>query len=346
MGRNILITGGAGYIGSHTALSVSCAGFIPVIYDNFSNSKRQSLERLKNLIEPQCPFFFVEGDVRDTALLVQTINSYDIEAVIHFAASKSVPESILDPLKYYDNNVNGLISLACAINSTGMRRLVFSSSCTVYGNAMSPIQEGVGKQPINPYGQSKLFGEKILEDFCFSEQSLRIVVLRYFNPIGAHPSGYLHDDPLDKSSGVMHSLLRSAIDLSSRFQVFGINYETYDGSAVRDYIHVVDLAESHVSAIKLILDDSAEWDEGVESRFIPLNVGLGQGVSVLKLIRSFEEATGVKISTEVRPRRKGDASEVYCSTNKIKLVLPDWEPKFTLSDACFHAYKAILANSH
>lgn len=337
----VLIIGGTGYIGSHTTLAIAAAGFKSVALDNFSNSRRRVVEVIHSLSLNQGEITFVEGDVRDTELLREVLRKHAITSVIHFAALKSVSESVENPLKYYEINISGLISLLTAMDDYGVRKLVFSSSCTVYGNpSLSPIKEEAPRVAANPYGHTKIISEQLLETLCNTDRDWLIYSLRYFNPIGAHPSGLLADDPIKESPNVIPSILRVALGLEDHFRIFGNTYDTPDGSAIRDYIHVMDLSSSHVHAVRKMMGEGGDYDQSSNTGFVPINVGLGRGISVYELLRCFELSTGVSIPCRVFPRRAGDAGNVYCDVSMIRKVLPNWSPAYTIADECLHALNA------
>lgn len=319
-----------------------------MVLDDFSNSKPRTFDVLKSMVDNRVMLAFIKGDVRNSGLVEQLINYYAIKSVVHFAAVKSVSESMADPLKYFNINVCGLASLLSAMQATETKNLVFSSSCTVYGDSSHlPLKECSPRNSINPYGLSKIMCEEMLETLCSKSTGWHVTSLRYFNPIGAHPSGCIFDDPLSKSPSVIPSLLRVVSGHEPFFGIFGSDYNTADGTAVRDYIHVVDLANSHVAALNRYSDLTTDRNtHPIRSEFCPINVGLGEGVSVLELIHYFESAASVSIPTKILPRRTGDAGTVFCDNTKVKEILPEWKPKFTVSDACFHAYQASRKNGN
>ena len=278
---NILLTGGTGYIGSHTAVVLTSAGHRVFLYDNLANSDASVVDRLEKITGARHPF--VLGDIRHTALLVSTLKTYGIEAVIHFAGLKAVGESVQNPLEYYDNNVGGTISLLNAMTEVGIKRLVFSSSATIYGDPQYlPIDEAHPRSATNPYGRTKLQIENILEDLAASDASWRITCLRYFNPVGAHGSGLIGEDPSGVPNNLMPFLARVAAGELPCFNIFGGDYDTPDGTGVRDYIHVMDLAEAHLAAVNLVSTKGAPFDA--------FNLGTGRGQSVLEMLKAFEQA--------------------------------------------------------
>ncbi len=297
----ILVTGGTGYIGSHTSISLLEAGYDPVILDNLHNSKRAVLGRLAHITGRNLPFY--EGDIRNQALVEKLLVDERIEAVIHFAGLKAVGESVSIPLDYYENNVGGTVSLLKAMDKTGVRSLVFSSSATVYGDPQQlPIPETAPLSATNPYGRSKLFIEEILRDLAVADPRWSLVLLRYFNPVGAHPSGLIGEDPQGIPNNLMPFVAQVAVGRRPKVSVFGNDYPTRDGTGVRDYIHVVDLAQGHVAA----LDTHAR-----EAGLFTYNLGTGNGASVLEVIEAFARASGRTIPYEIVPRRPGDVAACY-----------------------------------
>lgn len=305
--KTTLITGGAGYIGTHTALTLINAGQQVLLLDNLSNSCRESVTRLEELTRTRVDF--IEGDVRNQKLLDDIFSAFDIDSVVHFASLKSVEQSIRNPLDYYANNVAGTLNLCRAMARAKVFKLVFSSSATVYGDpARTPIIEdqGTGK-PVNPYGRSKLMIEEMLSDLAFSDPRWSIALLRYFNPIGAHESGLIGEDPSGKPSNLLPCLTQVAIGRIPELTVFGNDYPTVDGTCVRDYIHVVDLADGHLKALRALHDGSGVniW-----------NLGTGVGYSVLQIIRNFEDVTGIAIPYRFAPRRAGDIAQCWADATK------------------------------
>jgi len=326
---NILLTGGTGYIGSHTAVVLSKAGHSVVLYDNLSNSDASVVDRLEKITGARLPF--VLGDIRSTDLLVSTLESSGIEAVIHFAGLKAVGESVRDPLTYYDNNVGGNISVLRAMARVGIKRLVFSSSATVYGDPRYlPIDEAHPRSATNPYGRTKLQIENILEDLAASDSSWHITCLRYFNPVGAHESGLIGEDPKGVPNNLMPFLARVAAGKLPRLNIFGGDYETPDGTGVRDYIHVMDLAEGHLAAVNLVSTDCAPFDA--------FNLGTGRGQSVLEMLKAFEQASGLSIQSQIVPRRAGDVSACYAKADKAAQVL-GWVASRPLDNMCRSSWK-------
>ncbi|MDC0612523.1 UDP-glucose 4-epimerase GalE [Vibrio sp.] len=318
---NVLVTGGMGYIGSHTCIQMIASGMKPVIFDNLYNSKEAVLQRIEEVsgTRPE----FVRGDVRDKALLVETMKRFSINAVIHFAGLKAVGESVAKPLEYYDNNVNGTLVLVDAMREAGVKSIIFSSSATVYGDPASvPILESFPTRATNPYGRSKLMVEECLTDFQKANPDWSIVLLRYFNPVGAHPTGKLGEDPQGIPNNLMPFVSQVAVGRREFLSVFGSDYPTKDGTGVRDYIHVVDLADGHVAALQKIGDKS-----GLHT----YNLGTGKGYSVLDMVKAFEKACGKEIAYKLVERRPGDIAECWADPSKARDEL-GWTAKKTLED--------------
>ena len=298
----VLLTGGMGFIGSHTAVSLLEAGHEPILYDNLSNADRSVVDRIGR-ITGHTPTF-IEGDIRDGALLKQVLRNEHIEAVIHFAGLKAVGESVGKPLEYFDNNVSGTIKLLEAMRSVGVKRLIFSSSSTVYGTPQHlPLTEAEPTgEATNPYGRTKIHIEEILADLCRSDSEWSVVCLRYFNPIGAHPSGLIGEDPNGIPNNLLPYISQVAIGKLPQLSVFGSDYDTHDGTGVRDYIHVVDLAIGHLKAL-----NRHENDAGLHI----YNLGTGTGYSVLDMVKAFEQANNIKIPYRLVARRPGDIATCY-----------------------------------
>lgn len=320
---SILLTGGAGYIGTHTAVVLLAAGHDVVLYDNLSNSNRDVLRRLRQVTGRDVPF--VEADIRDTARLAQTLRDHGCQSVVHFAGLKAVGESVQKPIDYYANNVQGTVSLLQAMDATDVRHLVFSSSATVYGTPQYlPLDEKHPTSATNPYGRSKLHIEEILADVCVSSPAWRVACLRYFNPAGAHPSGLLGEDPQGIPNNLMPYVAKVAGGELPRLGVFGNDYDTPDGTGVRDYIHVMDLAQGHLAALEF-LQQASGWHA--------INLGTGQGYSVLEMVRAFEAASGKAVPYDIKPRRPGDVASCYANAGKAKEVL-GWEATRGLQEMC------------
>ena len=320
---NVLLTGGTGYIGSHAAVVLAQAGYGIRLLDNFSNSKPTVLNRLKQILGQDVPC--VTGDVRDTELLKQTLVEGEIGAVLHFSGLKAVGESFQDPASYYSCNVQGAISLIQAMQSAELKTLVFSSSATVYGDPQYlPIDERHPLQATNPYGRTKLMIEEILSDLAHSDSSWKIACLRYFNPVGAHETGLIGEEPNGIPNNLMPYVLRVASGELPELSVFGGDYETPDGTGVRDYIHVMDLVRGHVSALRYI-----EQTNGCHV----FNLGTGKGNSVLEMIQAFENCSGKKVSYQIVDRRPGDIATCYASTDKARKVL-GWQAELGVTEMC------------
>lgn len=321
---NILLTGGTGYIGSHTAVALTEAGHRVVLYDNFCNSQPDVVQRLRKITGQLA--LLVEGDVRDTALLTQTLETYAIAPVIHFAGLKAVGESVINPIDYYANNIQGSISLLQAMQVADIKNLVFSSSATVYGDPeYLPIDEDHPTRATNPYGLSKLYNEEILADVAKSDATWRIICLRYFNPVGAHESGLIGEDPNGIPNNLMPYVAQVAAGKLQHLNVFGNDYPTPDGTGVRDYIHVMDLAEGHLAALNYISTQ--------HSAFSTFNLGTGQGHSVLEMVKAFEAASGKPVPYKIDPCRTGDIAVCYAQADKAAKHL-GWRAKRTLKDMC------------
>lgn len=325
---NILLTGGTGYIGSHTAVALAEAGHEVVLFDNLSNSKYGVLERLREILGK--PIQFIEGDIRDTVKLSVAIREHQIDAVIHFAGLKAVGESVVTPLAYFDNNVGGTISLLHAMMENDVKTLVFSSSATVYGEPQYiPIDELHPTGASNPYGRTKLHIEEMLRDLSNADSNLRVACLRYFNPVGAHVSGLIGEDP----NGIPNNLLPFVAQVAAGHlpivRVFGDDYPTPDGTGVRDYIHVMDLAEGHLAAINFLLNQSG-WHA--------INLGTGHGSSVMEMINIFSSVSGHQVPFAVVARRPGDVAACYASAQQASTLL-GWSAHRSLQDMCESAWR-------
>ncbi len=330
MAKRILLTGGAGYIGSHTYVALIEAGYEVVILDNFQNASHRVPGALEEITGQ--PVTLIELDVQDQTQLSAVFAQNDFDAVIHFAALKSVSESVEKPLDYMQSNVGGLLSLLQAMKAAGVFRLVFSSSASVYGASKTlPIPETAPRSHTNPYGYSKLVGEEIIEQLCQSDPRWSIGVLRYFNPVGAHPSGLIGEDPKDTPNNLMPYIAKVAAGELSELSVFGNDYPTPDGTGVRDYIHVSDLAEGHVLSLKALFRD----DEGHL-----VNLGTGRGYSVLDMLSAYSKSCGHSIPYQIAPRRPGDPAASYADPQKARAVL-GFEAKRDLEDMCSSSWHWI-----
>ena len=324
----ILLTGGAGYIGSHMAVVLAKEDIDFIIYDNFSNSSIKVIDRLEQIIGKKVKY--IKGDIRDKEALEKLFSSYSIDSVIHFAGLKAVGESVEKPLKYYDNNINGTIKLLETMSKFSCKRIVFSSSATVYGEPKSnPIDESFDVGGVtNPYGRSKFIIEQILNDLYISDNSWKIVILRYFNPVGAHESGLIGEDPNDIPNNLMPYISQVAVGKREYLRVFGDDYDTIDGTGVRDYIHVMDLVNGHLKAIQKI-------DKFTKPTAI--NLGTGRGYSVLEVVKAFKKASGKEIKYKITSRRDGDIAICYANASLAKELL-DWEAKKDIDDMCKDAW--------
>ncbi|WP_194721542.1 UDP-glucose 4-epimerase GalE [Noviherbaspirillum malthae] len=321
--KTILVTGAAGYIGSHTCVELLAAGHSVIALDNLCNSSPESLQRVEKITGHLIPFY--EADIRDRVALNALLKTHRIDAVIHFAGLKAVGESVSQPLSYFENNVGGTVTLLQALGEAGVKNFVFSSSATVYGDPESvPIREDARLSTTNPYGRSKLMVEQVLEDLGKSDPSWSIGVLRYFNPAGAHPSGLIGEDPRGIPNNLMPYIAQVAVGRREKLSVFGNDYPTPDGTGVRDYIHVVDLAQGHVAALREIFRNG---------RSFTVNLGTGQGYSVLEMVRAFELASGRRVPYEITARRPGDIATCYADPMNAWNVL-DWRARKGLEEMC------------
>ena len=325
----ILITGGCGYIGSHTCIEMIKAGYDIVVIDNYYNSKPEALKRTRELAGKDFPFY--ECDIRDAEGLKKIFAAHNIEAVIHFAGLKAVGESVSKPLEYFDNNVGGTVTLCEVMRDCGCKRMIFSSSATVYGmKNPSPLNETMEIGGVtNPYGRTKWMVEQVLDDLCYSDAEWSAVKLRYFNPIGAHESGRIGEDPNGIPNNLMPYVSQVAVGKLQQLAVFGDDYDTHDGTGVRDFIHVVDLARGHVKAVAYALTHT-----GCEA----INLGTGHGYSVLDLVKAFEKVNGVKVPYRIAPRREGDIAVCYSDPSKAAKLL-GWEAELGLEDMCRDSWR-------
>ena len=324
----ILLCGGTGYIGCHTYLVLAARGHEVTLADNFSNSSPQVLHRLETLTESSVNFHRV--DMRDRSALAKLFSTRRFDAVVHFAALKAVGESCERPLDYFDNNISGTINLLQAMREAEVRNLVFSSSATVYGDPEHlPIREDARLQVTNPYGRTKLVMEQLMGDLCQADPDFRLANLRYFNPVGAHPSGLIGEDPSGIPNNLMPYISQVAGGRRDTLQVFGGDYPTVDGTGVRDYIHVMDLARAHVDAIEYLVR---------EDRSLTVNLGTGKGVSVLELLHAFERASGLTLPYQVVARRPGDVAEVYADPALARELL-GWQAEFDVDAMCRDAWR-------
>ncbi|CAK9173056.1 unnamed protein product [Ilex paraguariensis] len=337
--QSILVTGGAGFIGSHTCIQLLNEGFRVVIIDNLDNSVEEAVHRVKELVGPQLSknLDFNLGDIRKKEDLEKLFTQNRFDAVIHFAGLKAVGESVAHPFRYFDNNLIGSISLYTTMAKYNCKKLVFSSSATVYGQPEKiPCIEDFELKAMNPYGRTKLFLEEIAQDIHKADSDWRIILLRYFNPVGAHESGKLGEDPKGIPNNLMPYIQQVAVGRLPELNVYGHDYPTPDGSAVRDYIHVMDLAEGHVAALrKLFTPDHIGC--------VAYNLGTGRGTSVLEMVAAFERASGKKIPVKLCPRRLGDATAVYASTEKAEKEL-GWKTKYGIDEMCRDQWKWASQN--
>lgn len=326
----ILVTGGTGYIGSHTCVELLNAGYDIVVIDNFSNSKRDVVDKIKEITNKD--FVFYEGDCCNQAILNKIFKENDISSVIHFAGFKAVGESVSEPLKYYRNNLDSTITLLEVMKENNCKKIVFSSSATVYGKPKSlPIKENFPLSTTNPYGTTKLMIERILKDLYKSDNTWSIAILRYFNPIGAHKSGLIGENPNDIPNNLMPYIVKVATGELSILNVFGNDYDTPDGTGVRDYIHVVDLAKGHIKAIEKILNE-----EGLDC----YNLGTGNGYSVLDIVNTFMKVNDVDVNYKIVDRRPGDIDACFADPSYAKEKL-DWEAKLGIDEMCKDSYNYV-----
>lgn len=332
--KKLLLTGGAGYIGSHTAVELLDSGYEVIIYDNLSNASEVAIDRIEEITGKNVTFY--EADILDEDFLKEVLEKEKIDTVIHFAALKSVGESVKKPLKYYHNNLTGTLSLLSAMESVGVKELIFSSSATVYGNPQTvPVREDFPKGICtNPYGWSKSFMEQIMIDLNTADPDFKIVLLRYFNPIGAHKSGLIGEDPKGIPNNLLPYISKVAVGQLDYVRVYGNDYDTFDGTGIRDYIHVVDLARGHVKSLKHI-----DKLGGVEI----INLATGNGYSVLEVIKAFEKVIGKKIPYKIEDRRPGDIAKSYADAKKAKRLI-DWQAQYGIEKMCEDAWRWQVNN--
>ena len=326
--KTILVTGGAGYIGSHTLIELINNNFDVVVVDNLVNSSRESLRRVEQITGHEIPF--IEADVRDQSALSDIFTTYDIDSVIHFAGLKAVGESVAKPLEYYDNNLVSTLALLEAMRKHGVKQLVFSSSATVYGSPSElPLRETstVGVGLTNPYGKTKYMIEQIIQDYCAADPAFEATILRYFNPIGAHESGQIGEDPNGIPNNLLPYVAQVAVGKLQSVGVFGDDYDTPDGTGVRDYIHVVDLARGHVAALQHMKAGANVY-----------NLGTGSGTSVLEIIKAFSKACGRDLPYEIKPRRAGDIAACYADCSKAEREL-GWRAELSIEQACADSWR-------
>ena len=328
---NILITGGAGYIGSHTIIELLEQNYeIPYSIDNYLNSEEDNYKKIEKITNKKVAYYNI--DLKDKETINSFFKSTKIDAVIHFAALKSVPESVEIPIECYQNNVGGLLNLVEAMQENNVNQLIFSSSCSVYGNPQQlPVNENTpfGKAE-SPYARSKQMGENILEDYCNANKKLSVISLRYFNPAGAHPSGFIGEGFTKKPNNLVPLITQTAVGLRDKLTVFGTDYNTKDGSCVRDYIHVVDVAQAHVKALC--------YFNKMKGNYQGINLGTGNGTTVLEIIKSFEKVSGKKLNYELGPVREGDVETIYADNSKAKKEL-QWNAKLNIDDMVSTAWK-------
>ena len=323
MSNYVLVTGGAGYIGSHSVLALMEAGYDPIVLDNFSNSSKESISGIKR-IYGSGPVV-IEGNTGNSSLLMDIFSSYEVNSVLHFSGLKSVEESMADPLKYYTENVGSSLSLLRTMQEASIQTIIFSSSATVYDpESQVPYTENSPTNPINPYGHTKLCVEQILHGLASSNPKWKVGILRYFNPVGAHPSGHIGEDPKQKPNNIMPLIMQTAVGRMEKLLIYGDDYDTPDGTCIRDYIHVLDLARGHLSALAYL-----ERHQGLHI----WNLGTGAGTSVKELIDKAREVTGADIKTEITLRRLGDSPEAVADPKKAKSEL-SWHPEYSIGNMC------------
>ncbi len=324
MSKRVLVTGGAGYIGSHTVVALHKAGYTPIIVDNYTNSSASVIDKINEITGTKVIVY--QADITDTAKLQEIWQAEAPDSVIHFAAYKAVGESMQQPLMYYKNNIEGLLSVLSCMQKYGTKHIVFSSSCTVYGEPdVCPVTEQTPQKPAtSPYGATKQMCERILQDQAQATTDIRIMALRYFNPVGAHPGAKIGELPNGTPNNLVPYLTQAVAGLRGPLTVFGNDYDTPDGTCMRDFIHVMDLADAHVASLSYL--------SATNSQFTALNIGTGNGNSVAELIATFESVTGQKVPYTVGPRRSGDVVKIWADTAKSKELL-NWVPKYTLQDS-------------
>jgi UDP-glucose 4-epimerase len=329
--KYVLITGGTGFIGSHTVVALHALGYQPILLDNLSNSERSVLDALEKISGERFPFF--EGDCRDASIYKRIFAEFPFEAVIHFAAFKAVGESVEKPLLYFDNNINSTIVLMQAMDKLGIKNLIFSSSCTVYGNPESKMvtESSPLQKPESPYGYTKLVCEEMIQTAVQLKQNFSAVLLRYFNPIGAHESGLIGENPIGVPNNLVPYITQTAKGIREKLSVFGNDYPTSDGTCVRDYIHVMDVAEAHVAALQFI-------ENQTEIKTHVFNIGTGKGTSVLEAISCFQAATETTLNWQFAPRRSGDVAEIFANTDLAKQKL-NWSSKRDITQAMKDAWR-------
>ena len=326
--KKILVTGGLGYIGSHTVVELQSAGYDVVVIDNLDNSTEEVKERIVSISGRSIDL--VIGDVNDQTIMNRIFKEHDFYGVVHFAAYKAVGESVDNPIKYYENNVSGLITLLGAMERHGVQNLIFSSSCTVYGIADDlPVTEDTPiKSAESPYGTTKIIGEEIIQDYA-KHKNIKTVLLRYFNPVGAHPSAQIGELPNGVPSNLVPYIMHTAAGIREQLVIHGNDYNTSDGTCIRDYIHVVDLAKAHVKAMT--------FADKMPNSVDVFNVGTGHGSTVLEVVKAFEERCNIRLNYRIGPRREGDVEQIFADTHKINDVL-QWQAEYDLHDMIYHAW--------
>jgi UDP-glucose 4-epimerase len=346
--QSILVTGGTGYIGSHTVVELLKNGYKVVILDNLCNSSPKVIDHILKIVHPNIQLTFIKGDIRDTKKLDQLFKDYLFEGVIHFAGLKAVGQSVSNPITYYDNNVHGSLCLIQAMHKANVKSIVFSSSATVYGeDATAPYEESMPRgKTTNPYSTSKAMIEKILSDQCIADNQWCVAHLRYFNPIGAHKSGLIGEDPKGIPNNLLPYITQVAIGKRKKLSVFGADYPTPDGTGIRDYIHVVDVAKGHLKAFKKIqpIENNRQKHKQGKGESI-WNLGTGQGYSVLDVISAFHRISGVNIPYTIKPRRGGDLAAFWADANKAKQEL-NWQAQLTLEDMLTDSWNWQQSNPH